>query len=125
MAVKSIDLIWIVVKDLKKAIQFYTETMGLKLLEMHEEYGWAELQGYGEEGAMLGIAQTRNEVEMKSGQNAFITFTVENIEQAKKDLEKKGAKFIGNIETVPGHVMLQMGSDHDGNHFQLVQKLYA
>ena len=122
MRIKSIGLAWIVVKDLKKAIKFYTETVGLKLMEEHESYGWAELQGH-EEGARLGIAQLNSEEAIQPGSNAVVTFTVENIEEAMSDLKKNGAKFLGAIQEVPGHVKMQSVVDSDGNHFQIVQKL--
>ena len=123
MRIKSMELAWIVVKDLKKAIKFYTETVGLKLIEEHEAYGWAELQGH-EEGARLGIAQASSQEPTQPGSNAVVTFTVENIEEALGDLKKNGAKFMGEILEVPGHVKMQSVLDSDGNHFQIVQKLY-
>ena len=46
MHIDSMDLAWIVVKDLKQAIQYYTETVGLKLMVYDEKFGWAELQGH-------------------------------------------------------------------------------
>ena len=61
---KSMDLVWIVVKDFKKAVKFYTETVGLKLLRNDEKSGWAELQGK-EGGAMLGIASEQSENTIK------------------------------------------------------------
>ncbi len=122
MQIKSFDLAWIVVKDFKQAVKFYTETVGLKLLKVSEEYGWAELQGH-HDGAMLGIATESAENPLKAGKNACITFTVEDIEEAKESLHKKGAKFLGDIHEVPGHVRLLTGVDADGNHFQLAQLL--
>lgn len=122
MFVKSMELVWIVVKDLKKAIKFYTETVGLKLMEEHETYGWAELQGH-EEGSRLGIAQANSEEAVQPGSNAVVTFTVENIEEALSDLKKNGAKFLGAVQEVPGHVKMQSVVDGDGNRFQIVQKL--
>ncbi len=122
MKIKSIDLAWIVVKDLKQSVKFYTEKVGLKLMEFHENFGWAELSG--ENGGMkLGIAQehpTANEG-IVSGNNAVITLTVSSLEEAISDLKAKGAKLIGEILEVPGHVKMQMVQDEDGNHFQLVQ----
>lgn len=122
MQIKSFGLAWIVVKDFKKAIKFYTETVGLKLLKVTEEYGWAEFQGH-EDGARLGISAENAENPIKAGQNACPTFTVEDIVKAKESLHKKGAKFLGGIHEVPGHVRLLTGVDADGNHFQLVQML--
>jgi predicted enzyme related to lactoylglutathione lyase len=125
MSLKSIDLIWIVVNDLKQAIQFYTETLGLKLMEMNEQFGWAELEGHCG-GARLGIAQTqlKSEDEMKPGQNAVMTFTVANLENTLAEVTKKGAQLLGSIQEIPGHVKMQMAQDSDGNRFQFVEVLH-
>lgn len=120
MQVKSLGLAWIVVKDFKKAVQFYTEVVGLKLIAMHEEFPWAELEGY-EGGAKLGISGEGDG--FKAGDNACVTFTVESIEQAREELLAKGATCVGEIQEVPGHVKLQMVVDPDGNHVQLVEEI--
>lgn len=117
-------LAWIVVKDIKKAIKFYTETVGMKLLEFDERYGWAELSGQ-DNGARLGIAQKNDREKVQPGQNAIVTLSVENLEKAKADLVKKGAKMEGDIMEVPGIVKLQMVVDQDGNHFQLVESFHT
>ena len=122
MKLKSMDLVWIVVNDLKKAIKFYTETVGLQLKELHEQHGWAELEGpHG--GARIGIAQCKvnSEEDLKPGQNAIMTFTVENLKNAIDNFLKQGVKLIGQVQEVPGQVKMQMVSDVDGNRFQLVE----
>ena len=125
MNLKSMNLAWIVVNDIKKAIEFYTETVGLKLMEFHEQYGWAELEG-NEGGARIGIAQKQptSEDGVEPGQNAVVTFTVSNIEKAVADLTKKGAKLVGKVQEVPGHVKMQTVCDADGNRFQMVEVLH-
>jgi predicted enzyme related to lactoylglutathione lyase len=122
MTIKGLDLAWIVVNDLKKAVDFYTKVVGLKLETLDEKYGWAELSG-ASGGAKLGIALANDKDSMKPGQNAVVTLTVENLKETVKGLVKKGASVIGEILEVPGHVKLQMVKDHDGNHFQLCEKL--
>ncbi len=123
MNLKSIDLIWISVSDLKQAIKFYTETVGLKLMEHHEEFGWAELEGP-KGGARLGIAQMQTEKDdVLPGQNAVLTFSVESLEKANEGMVKNGVKLIGDVQVIPGHVKMQMAADKDGNHFQIVQVL--
>jgi predicted enzyme related to lactoylglutathione lyase len=119
---QSFDLAWIVVKDLKKAVQFYTETVGLKLLNLHEELGWAELQGPNG-GAKIGIGVENDKDPIKAGANACLTFTVENLEKSRDSFLQKGANFLGEIMEIPGHVKLLTGVDADGNHFQLAQML--
>jgi predicted enzyme related to lactoylglutathione lyase len=121
MGTKSMNLAWIVVTDFKKAVEFYTKVVGLKLMEVNEQYGWAELEGP-QGGARIGIAQQCDQMDgIKAGQNAVITFTVDNIEASVTDFAKKGGKLIGTIQEVPGHVKMQTVCDADGNHFQLCE----
>jgi predicted enzyme related to lactoylglutathione lyase len=96
MSIQSMDLAWIVVKDLKTAVTFYTDVVGLKVDVLEEQYGWAELVA--QNGKMrLGIAQKNEHSDMEAGTNAVITLTVKNIEESKKDLLNKGAQLIGDI----------------------------
>lgn len=118
---KSIELAWIIVKDLKEAVKFYTEVVGLKLFEMNEEYHWAELEGQ-DGGTKLGIAQME-EGALKPGCNAIVTFSVADIEKTMKEVQSKGAICEGGIQDVPGHVRMLTVIDQSGNRFQFVQKL--
>jgi predicted enzyme related to lactoylglutathione lyase len=121
MNIKGFHLAWIVVKDVKKAVKFYTEVVGLTIQNFDENYGWAEL--IGEDGAILGIAEQSDDNNIKAGQNAVVTLTVDDIVKASTELAKKGTKMLGEIMEVPNHVKLQMCMDQDGNHFQLCQSL--
>lgn len=123
MAVKGIHLAWIVVNDFKSALKFYTDVVGLKVREVNEEYGWAELSGSENGGAILGIAQKSEHESIKPGQNAVVTLSVADIVQTKNELSKKGASMVGEVMEIPGHVKMQMIVDKDGNHLQLVQTL--
>ena len=123
MQVKEIGLSWIVVKDFKAAVKYYTDVVGLKLMEINEQYGWAELEGF-EGGSRLGIAQENSEDPAKAGQNAVMTFTVGNIQKAKEEMIKKGAKCEGDIIEVPGHVKMQTMTDLDGNCFQICEMVH-
>ncbi|MES2121340.1 MAG: VOC family protein [Chlamydiota bacterium] len=126
MSAQSLGLAWIVVNDLKKAVEFYTKVIGLKLMEINEEYGWAELEGQKGGGSRLGIAQmpTEDDSGIKPGQNAIVTFTVTNLDSSIAGMTEKGAKLVGAIQEVPGHVKMQMVCDIDGNHFQMVEVLH-
>lgn len=123
MKVKEIGLSWIVVKNFKEAVKYYTDVVGLKLMEMNEEYGWAELEGY-EGGSRLGIAQENPAESVKPGQNAIITFTVSDLEKTKEEMIKKGGKCEGSVLEVPGHVKMQTMMDNDGNRFQICELLH-
>jgi predicted enzyme related to lactoylglutathione lyase len=119
MKPKGIFLSWIVVKDIKSAIEFYTKTIGLELQEFHEEFGWAELSG--PEGARLGIAcECPENGDVKAGDNAVVSICVDDIQVAKEELKKKGVKLIGDVLDVDV-VKLQTFCDIDGNTFQLAE----
>ena len=115
------QLSWITVADIKKAIKFYTEVMGFELHEFNEEFGWAELSG--KEGARLGLAQECIEHGNKAGTNAVITVTVPNIQKAIEQLKTNKTTLIGEIMEIPGQVKLQTFTDPDGNAFQLCELL--
>jgi len=122
MAIKSMSLAWISASDIKKAKTFFADTLGLEVTTDSAEYGWLELKGK-DGGFALGVGKSSPECPIKAGQNAVMTFDVDNIEETKKELESKNVKFLGDIEEVPGHVRLASFVDEDGNLFQLVQTL--
>ncbi len=113
----KMELSWVVVANLDQAVEFYTNVVGLELLEKHDLFGWAELKGK-DGGARLGLAEMQDE-NFKPGSNAVVTLTVDDIEAAKKDLESKGATLVGETQEIPTICQLQMFSDKDGNMMQL------
>jgi len=121
MKVKGIHLSWIVVKDLAKALEFYTQVVGLTVRSHEVEYGWAELSG--PDGSLLGIAQENPHMDQKAGINAILTVSVEDISIAIKQFLEKGAKLVGDVIEVAGHVKMQTFLDVDGNTLQLVETL--
>ena len=122
MAIKRIDLSWIIASDLKKSKDFFTNTLGLKIHSSSDEYNWLEVGGK-DGGCALGIGQQSDyQPDDKPGQNAVITFTVDDIVETKKELESKGVK-IDDIMVIEGHVKLASFTDFDGNKFQLAECL--
>lgn len=123
MKIKEVGLSWIVVKDIKVAVDYYTKVVGLKLAELNIEYGWAELEGH-EGGPRIGLALENPHENVKAGQNAVITFTVDNLEDAVEELVEKGADCEGDEVEVPDHIIMQTMLDPDGNRFQLCELLH-
>ncbi len=121
MKTQGIYLSWIVVKDIKQAIKFYTEVVGLTLKEFHPEFAWAELAGPG--GSILGIGEENPQSPMKAGINAVVTVAVDDMDTARQHYIEKGATLIGEVIEIPGHVKMQTFTDVDGNTMQIVQKL--
>lgn len=124
MAVRKMDLAWVVVADISKAKKFFTEVVGLKLVESNDNYGWLEFEGE-DGGSRLGVGQYSPEYspEEKPGMNAVMTMTVEDIEQSRKSMEEKGTRFVGETIEIPGNVKMATFLDSDGNVFQLVQEI--
>jgi predicted enzyme related to lactoylglutathione lyase len=122
MTVKKSNLSWIVVSDINKAKNFYHDILGMEIHTSSPEHGWVELIGK-DGGALLGLAQSNAHNAIKEGSNAVVTLSVDNIEKSKSELVEKGVSMIGDIIEVPGHVKMQMFTDFDNNHFQLVELL--
>ncbi len=120
MLVKKMGLPWITVSDLQAAKKFYVEVMGFELFEENLEANWLEVK-CGE--SLIGIWQALPNVYDKPGQNAVLTFTVENIENTKRVLESQGIKFLGDIVEIPGVFRVATYVDADNNKFQLYQSL--
>jgi predicted enzyme related to lactoylglutathione lyase len=120
---KSFDLAWIVVSDIKKARKFFTESLGLKEGSYSAEHGWAEMSGH-DGGTRIGISEDNPMNGIKPGQNAVITITVGNIAETVALFKQNKVQLIGDIIEIPGHVKMQMFMDGDGNRFQVVQTLY-
>lgn len=120
--IKGTELSWITVSDMKKAKNFFVDTLGLDIFESNEECGWLEIGG--EEGARIGIAQTNpNCGDFTPGQNAIITLSVDNLDEVMEKLKSKGVKFVGEVQVVPEIVKMVLFLDLDGNKFQLVEEL--
>jgi len=118
MAIKKIELGWIVVSDIERSQRLFVDTLGLKLENSAPEYSWLEVAGT-EGGCTIGIGAD-DTLQIK---NAVFTLTVDDIVATKKELEQKGVQFVSEIGEVPGHVKMATFHGPDGNMFQLVEKI--
>ena len=125
MKITNIGLAWIATSDMTKAKEFFGNTLGLTISADSPEHGWLELHAK-DDKFLLGIGEVKEDNDDNSpidpGHNAVVTFTVEDIEAAKKELEAKDVPVYDIIE-IPGHVKMSFMQDFDGNLFQIVQKL--
>lgn len=123
MAIKRIDLSWIVVSDFNKSKDFFKNVLNLDLLESNEQFGWAELKGKAG-GCLLGLARysADDPFDVKPGANAVMTFTVDNLNETMSEFKAKGVSFIGDVIEVPNGPKMVSFKDLDGNLFQLVEE---
>ena len=86
------------------------------------EYGWLELVPK-DGGTILGVCQFNPQYgnAVKPGDNAIVTFTVDDIVAVKALFEKQGVTMLGDIIEVPGHIKMLFFTDLDGNKFQICQ----
>jgi len=106
-------------KDRKKAQQWYQDTLGLKLLYEVEEIGWSELATECEH-VNIGLGEVESP---RVGAGPVPTFGVNDIDDARKQLEAKDVRFDGETQVIPDMVKLATFYDPDGNALMLFQEL--
>lgn len=124
MVVKRSDMAWIHVNDTAKAKKLFVDILGMQIRAEAPEYGWMEFVAK-DGGSALGVGKYNPQygTQVQPGQNAVVTFTVDNIVTAQAELTENNVTILGEILEVPGHVKMLFFTDADGNKFQLVQLL--
>jgi catechol 2,3-dioxygenase-like lactoylglutathione lyase family enzyme len=123
--IKRLDNVGIAVRDIRRAIDFYTRVLGLEG-RAGESEGSVRL-----DNASLYIFQTRAEGEGAVGRTTdylhnpvgldHLAFEVEDIEQAGAELERRGVTFAGPIVGGPGEFRYRGFADPDGNMLYIIQ----
>jgi catechol 2,3-dioxygenase-like lactoylglutathione lyase family enzyme len=111
----------IYVSDMERAVTFYTETLGLKLLE-REDDDWASIDAG--DGLVLGLQPTAGNGERAGGSGSMsIGFNViEPLEEVVAKLEDRGVRFRGPIQSQPeAPIRLAFFGDPDGNALYLCE----
>lgn len=117
--VKGVEMVCLTVSDAKKTKHLFCDILGLDLAEEAPQYNWMEFKA--ENGAYIGAGEPCHEG-MKTGTNARISFSVDNVEEAKAHLEAHGVE-VGDIQEVPEEVKIAEFKDYDGNEYFLCEKL--
>lgn len=107
------------VRDLRKAIAWYQDTFGWKLLYHLEELRWCELQTH-MPGVSVGLGE-REMLDVRDG--TTLVFGVKDIAAARRELESRGVRFDGETITIEGMVKLATYFDPDGNKFMFSENL--
>ena len=107
----------IYVTDMERAVKFYTDALGLKLLYQAGS-GWAQIDAG--KGLILGLHGTHGGGP-QPGQNGatVIGFELdEPMDRAYETLRERGVRFMGPVQDTE-HIRLAYFSDPDGNNFYL------
>lgn len=107
------------VKDLDKAMAWYSEVLGFETLYKVDEMGWGEVKTE-IPGVNIGLSQAEKP---EVGAGPVPTFGVESVDAARSQLESKGVRFDGETTEYPGMVRLATFYDPDGNALMLFQSL--
>ena len=103
--IKKINHVGIALKDLDKAVQFFEDTFGAKLL-------WRmTFEGQKMESALISMGEAQFElsrsldpsgvigkfIEMRGEGIHHVSLEVENLDQALKEFEQKGLRVVGKV----------------------------
>ncbi len=90
--IRGIDNVSIVVDDLKSAVEWYKDVLGLRHKFTEESIQWAEMDSGG-----------RSTLALKTKGNPSVCFAVTDLEEEMKRLSGKGVSF-GEVFELPGGV---------------------
>lgn len=113
--VNRLDLVFYWVADMERAVAFYRDVLGLRLLRQ-DSGNWAEFDAGGERFALhsLGAGQT-----ISQG-GATAVFSVDDLDKASSELSSRGISPVheGDVE---GYARFASFLDPEGNVFQLIE----
>lgn len=104
-------LIQLGVKDLGRAIQFYTDVLGFTLTERRDDLQFAHLDT-NVEGLQIGLSQ---QAQPKGSGSVLLNIGVKDVAAARTALEARGIVFRRPTVVIPGKVALAEFTDPDGN----------
>jgi catechol 2,3-dioxygenase-like lactoylglutathione lyase family enzyme len=107
------------VSNFEESLKFYQEVLGFRVVYRLEEMPWGELETP-VPGCTVGLGQ--GESGWGAG-GATLSWGVEDIDAARKELESKGVRFEGETMEVAGMVRLATFHDPDGNAMMLAQTI--
>ncbi len=112
------------VKNIKKAVAFYTEALNMKV--KFQEEGWTSLECGGH--SHIGLHTVDHDIPKfaRDSHGAYaggtLTLKSNNISEDRKHLEKFGAKILGEDDAPWGHMLVF--EDVDGNVLKLMKPKY-
>jgi len=114
--IRGVKFASIPVKDQDKAVAFYTEKLGFRIVTdqpFSEEQRWIEL---GIPGAETRVVLFKFDNSLQPGMQMNITFWTDDVEGTVRDLKAKGVKITMEPQTA-GWGTAAAFQDIDGNNF--------
>jgi predicted enzyme related to lactoylglutathione lyase len=113
--IKRIWDVTLTVSDLKKAVDFYENILGLQ-----KKYQFHDYAGFDCGGVEVGL-KTWGELEKPRKGEPCVNFLVDDIEDAYRVLKKKGVDFTEPPKEAHWGARVALCSDPDGNILQITQ----
>jgi CreA protein len=104
-------LVQLGVKDLDRAIRFYTDVLGFRVTERRDDLQFAHV-ATNVDGLQIGLSQ---QAEPQGSGSVLLNIGVKDVAAARRALEAKGVVFRRATVVIPGKVALAEFSDPDGN----------
>ena len=106
------------VRDFERAMDFYENTLGLKLRRKDVKFGHGS---FATEGALFSVQRVEGEQASMAGRQTGIGFGVTDLDVEHQRLSEKGVKFTMKPKRQPWGGYMSMFADPDGNVFYLDQ----
>lgn len=116
--IEGIDAIWVHIRNIKKAREFYRDVLGFKELRAsdEEEYGMYKIP----HGPTLGVhRQAKGEPGRRAGTVSGIYFKVKDVPRTARKIAERGGKITDKPEKQPWGDWTATVADPDGNEFVL------
>ena len=115
-------VVTVYVSDMSRAVTFYTETLGLKLLERYGDH-WASIDAGN--GLTIGLHPATAEVQAgRKGSIAIGLYVDLPIQEVVQTLQGRGVSFASGVVDDKA-VSIAFFADPDGNDLYLAQMKYA
>ena len=111
---RPVLLVQLGVKDLDRAVRFYTETLGFVVTERRDDLQFAHLST-NVEGLEIGLSQ---QLEPLGSGSVLLNIGVADVQSARHAIESKGITFARPTIVIPGKVALAEFTDPDGNRLR-------
>ena len=116
MEIRGLDHVYYWTRDMNRAVAFYREVVGLRLIRQEGE-SWAQFDAgpiqFALHGAIEGHAVAPG--------GATAVFEVDDLDAARRTLEGRGVVFDEHAGEVPGYARFASFPDPDGNTVQIIE----
>jgi len=114
--IKTVWCVTFYVSDLKRAVEFYEETLGLE-----KKYEYSSYVGFECGGVEIGLVPKLAEEQKVSPLSPSVEFLVDDVEKVYNELKNKGVKIIKELHEEPWGGRQATFTDPDGNILEIAQ----